>query len=124
MSLDHAADTSWETISHRLAEMLNAGTFATWFGNATAIEQDQSRLVVGVPNEPLNISALQIVLNKQRIQGWPSGSAIDSEDTLRFSVLTGVRPLIERYPLEKVAEAYHRMLSGKARFRVILTMGS
>ena len=81
-------------------------------------------LVVGVPNEPLNISALQIVLNKQRIQGWPSGSAIDSEDTLRFSVLTGVRPLIERYPLEKVAEAYDRMLSGKARFRVVLTMGS
>src|SRR3954452_24330057 len=51
MSLDPAADTSWETISHRLAEMLNAGTFATWFGNATAIEQDQSRLVVGVRNE-------------------------------------------------------------------------
>ena len=80
--------------------------------------------MVCVPNEPLNISALQIVLNKQRIQGWPSGSAIDSEDTLRFSVLTGVRPLIERYPLEKVAEAYDRMLSGKARFRVVLTMGS
>ena len=51
MSLDPAADTSWETISHRLAQMLNAGTFATWFGNATAIEQDESRLVVGVPNE-------------------------------------------------------------------------
>jgi len=81
-------------------------------------------LVVGVPNEPLNISAIQIVLNKQRIQGWPSGSAIDSEDTLRFSVLTGVRPLIERYPLEKVTEAYDRMMSGKARFRVVLTMGS
>src|SRR5437868_12633350 len=51
MSLDPAADTSWETISHRLAQMLNAGTFATWFGNATAIEQDESRLVVGAPNE-------------------------------------------------------------------------
>ncbi len=51
MSLDPAADTSWETISHRLAQMLNAGTFATWFGNASAIEQDESRLVVGVPNE-------------------------------------------------------------------------
>ena len=51
MSLDPAADTSWETISQRLAQMLNAGTFATWFGNATAIEQDESRLVVGVPNE-------------------------------------------------------------------------
>src|SRR4029079_13243801 len=51
MPPDPAADTSWETISHRLAQMLNAGTFATWFGNATAIEQDESRLVVGVPNE-------------------------------------------------------------------------
>jgi chromosomal replication initiation ATPase DnaA len=51
MSLDPAADTSWETISQRLAQMLNAGTFATWFGNAAAIEQDESRLVVGVPNE-------------------------------------------------------------------------
>jgi D-arabinose 1-dehydrogenase-like Zn-dependent alcohol dehydrogenase len=81
-------------------------------------------LVVGVPNDPLSISVMQIVGNKQRIQGWPSGGSIDSEDTLRFSVLTGVRPLIEKYPLEKAAEAYDRMLSGKARFRVVLTMGS
>ncbi len=81
-------------------------------------------LVVGVPNDPLSISVVQIVLRKQRIQGWPSGSSIDSEDTLRFSVLTGVRPMIEKYPLEKAAEAYDRMISGKARFRVVLTMGS
>jgi len=60
---------------------------------------------------------------RQRVQGWPSGSAIDSEDTLRFSVLTGVRPMIETYPLEKAAEAYDRMMSGKARFRVVITMG-
>ena len=78
-------------------------------------------LVVGVPNEPLSISALQIVVQEQRIQGWPSGASIDSEDTLKFSVLTGVRPMIEKYPLEKAGEAYDRMLSGKARFRVVLT---
>jgi D-arabinose 1-dehydrogenase-like Zn-dependent alcohol dehydrogenase len=80
-------------------------------------------LVVGVPLEPISVSVMQIVGLRQNIQGWPSGSAIDSEDTLRFSVLTGVRPMIESYPLEKAAEAYDRMMSGKARFRVVLTMG-
>ena len=80
-------------------------------------------LVVGVPPEPISISVMQIVIGRQKIQGWSSGSAIDSEDTLRFSVLTGVRPMIEPYPLDKAPEAYDRMMSGKARFRVVLTMG-
>ena len=80
-------------------------------------------LVVGVPPEPISTSVMQIVSGRQKVQGWSSGSAIDSEDTLRFSVLTGVRPMIERYPLEKAPEAYDRMMSGKARFRVVLTMG-
>ncbi len=62
-------------------------------------------------------------MTKTSVQGWPSGSAIDWEDTLRFSVLTGVRPMIEKYPLEKVNEAYEQMISGRARFRVVLTMG-
>jgi D-arabinose 1-dehydrogenase-like Zn-dependent alcohol dehydrogenase len=59
---------------------------------------------------------------KRDIQGWPSGTAIDSEDTLRFAELTGVKAMVEKYPLEKVKEAYERMLSGKAEFRVVLTM--
>ena len=80
-------------------------------------------VIVGVSPEPFNISLLQLVLPRRSIQGWPSGTAKDSEDTLRFSVLTGVRPMIERYPLEKAAEAYEQMISGKARFRVVLTMG-
>ncbi len=79
-------------------------------------------LLVGAPQEPLSVNALQLVLPKRSIQGWPSGSAIDSEDTLRFSVLTGVRPMIEKYPLAKVNEAYDQMISGRARFRVVLTM--
>jgi len=62
-------------------------------------------------------------MNRLTVQGWPSGSAIDSEDTLKFSVQSGVRPMIEKYPLEKVADAYQQMISGKARFRVVLTMG-
>ena len=58
------------------------------------------------------------------LQGWAAGTAKDSEDTLQFSALTGVRPMIERYPLEKAAEGYQQMISGRARFRVVLTMGA
>lgn len=80
-------------------------------------------LVIGVGADPLCFSGLQLILPRRTVQGWPSGTAMDSEDTLRFSALTGVRPMIERYPLEKAAEAYEQMMSGKARFRVVLTMG-
>jgi D-arabinose 1-dehydrogenase-like Zn-dependent alcohol dehydrogenase len=80
-------------------------------------------LVVGAAMEPLNITPLQLIMARRDVQGWPSGTAKDSEETLRFSALSGVRPMIERYPLEKVAEAYEQMISGKARFRVVLTMG-
>src|SRR5271154_2056954 len=71
-------------------------------------------LVVGVGPEPLNITPLQLISPRRSIQGWPSGTAKDSEDTLLFSALSGVRPMIERYPLEKVAEGYEQMMSGKA----------
>jgi D-arabinose 1-dehydrogenase-like Zn-dependent alcohol dehydrogenase len=81
-------------------------------------------IVVGVAPEPLSINPLQIILARRSVHGWPSGTAKDSEDTLAFSSLTGVRPMIERYPLEKAAEAYQQMLSGRARFRVVLTMGT
>jgi D-arabinose 1-dehydrogenase-like Zn-dependent alcohol dehydrogenase len=80
-------------------------------------------LVVGATMDPLNITPLQLIMGRRTVQGWPSGTAMDSEDTLRFSVLSGVRPMIERYPLAKVADAYQQMISGKARFRVVLTMG-
>jgi len=81
-------------------------------------------LVVGVPFEPISVSVIQIVLRKNAIQGWPSGSSIDSEDTLRFSALSGVRPMIEKYPLAKVEQAYEQMISGRVRFRAVLTMGA
>lgn len=81
-------------------------------------------LVVGAPFEPMEVSALQLVMGRRDIQGWPSGSAMDSEDTLAFAKATGVRPVIERYPLEKVREAYARMESGNAEFRAVLQMSS
>ena len=79
-------------------------------------------LVVGADAAPISVSPLQLIMGRRSIQGWASGTAKDSEDTLRFSSLSGVRPMIERYPLEKAAEAFQQMISGKARFRVVLTM--
>jgi D-arabinose 1-dehydrogenase-like Zn-dependent alcohol dehydrogenase len=79
-------------------------------------------LVVGAGFEPLTITPLQLISGRKAIQGWASGTARDSEDTLQYSSLTGVRPMIERYPLEKAADGYQQMISGKARFRVVLTM--
>jgi D-arabinose 1-dehydrogenase-like Zn-dependent alcohol dehydrogenase len=79
-------------------------------------------LVIGASPEPLTISPIQLIGARRAIQGWPSGTAKDSEETLAFSAQTGIRPMIERYPLEKAAEAYEQMISGRARFRVVLTM--
>jgi D-arabinose 1-dehydrogenase-like Zn-dependent alcohol dehydrogenase len=61
-------------------------------------------------------------MGSRSVQGWASGTPSDSEDTLRFAALTGVRPMIEKFPLEKAAEGYARMISGHAQFRVVLTM--
>jgi len=80
-------------------------------------------LIVGAGFESLTVTPLQLIGGRKALQGWPSGTAKDSEETLQFSSLSGVRPMIERYPLEKVAEAYEQMISGRARFRVVLTMG-
>ncbi len=79
-------------------------------------------MVLGVELEPIAVTPVQLVSASRSIQGWASGTPTDSEDTLRFSELTGVRPMIETYPLEKAGEAYARMMSGKAQFRVVLTM--
>jgi D-arabinose 1-dehydrogenase-like Zn-dependent alcohol dehydrogenase len=79
-------------------------------------------LIVGAGFESLTVTPLQLIGGRKTIQGWASGTAKDSEDTLRFSSLTGIRPMIERYPLEKAADAYNQMITGKARFRVVLTM--
>jgi D-arabinose 1-dehydrogenase-like Zn-dependent alcohol dehydrogenase len=79
-------------------------------------------MVIGVAFEPLEVTPVQLVNGSRTIQGWATGSSADEEDTLRFAELTGVRPMIETYPLEKAAEGYARMMSGKAQFRVVLTM--
>jgi D-arabinose 1-dehydrogenase-like Zn-dependent alcohol dehydrogenase len=79
-------------------------------------------MVVGATFDPIEVTPLQLISGSRSIQGWSSGTPTDSEDTLRFAELAGVRPMIETYPLEKAGEAYARMMSGKAQFRVVLTM--
>jgi D-arabinose 1-dehydrogenase-like Zn-dependent alcohol dehydrogenase len=79
-------------------------------------------MVIGLGSDPLEVSPLQIVPVSRTIQGWAAGTPTDSEDTMRFAELAGVRPMIETYPLERAAEAYARMMSGNAQFRVVLTM--
>ncbi len=81
-------------------------------------------VILGAAFEPLEVSGLPLILRRQSIMGWPSGTSSDSQDTLSFSVLTGVRSMSEVFPLERAPEAYERMMSGKARFRVVLTTES
>jgi alcohol dehydrogenase/propanol-preferring alcohol dehydrogenase len=85
---------------------------------------DGKLLVVGAPMDPLQVPAFLLIGGRRSVAGWPSGRAIDSEDTLAFAARTGVRPMNEIFPLERAAEGYARMMSGEARFRVVLTTGA
>jgi D-arabinose 1-dehydrogenase-like Zn-dependent alcohol dehydrogenase len=80
-------------------------------------------VIVGAADEALEVPAIPLILGRRSIMGWPSGSSIDSQDTLEFSALTGVRSMNEIFPLERAAEGYEHMMSGKARFRAVLTTG-
>jgi len=82
---------------------------------------DGKLIVVGAAADRIEVDPLVLIGGRRSIGGWPSGTSLDSQDTLAFSVLTGVRAMIEVFPLERTAEAYDRMMSGKARFRVVLT---
>lgn len=81
-------------------------------------------MVLGAAGENIEVAPLALIMGRRAVEGWYSGTSIDAEDTLRFSALSGVRSMNEAYPLERAAEAYDRMISGKARFRVVLTMGT
>jgi D-arabinose 1-dehydrogenase-like Zn-dependent alcohol dehydrogenase len=79
-------------------------------------------MVIGATFDPIEVTPIQLISGSRTIQGWAAGTPADSEDTLRFAELSGVRPMIETFPLEKAAEGYERMISGNAQFRVVLTM--
>jgi D-arabinose 1-dehydrogenase-like Zn-dependent alcohol dehydrogenase len=80
-------------------------------------------ILVGNPDQSLEVQGRLLIAGRRSVSGWPSGSPIDSQDTLAFCALTDVRPMTEVFPLERAAEAYERMMSGKARFRVVVTTG-
>ena len=101
-----------------LATVTDAKTMSSVIGG---LGIDGKLMVVGASGEPIEVSPLQLIGARRSISGWPSGTSADSEDTLKFSLLANVRPMIETFPLVQAAEAYQRMMSGKARFRVVLT---
>jgi D-arabinose 1-dehydrogenase-like Zn-dependent alcohol dehydrogenase len=80
-------------------------------------------IVVGAPDEPLQVSGVFLLMGRRSVLGWPSGKSLDSQEAMAFSEMSGVRAMIETYPLERALDAYQRMMSGKARFRVVLTTG-
>jgi D-arabinose 1-dehydrogenase-like Zn-dependent alcohol dehydrogenase len=103
-----------------LATVTNGPAMAAAIGG---LANDGTLLIVGAAFEPIEFSALALIGGRKSIKGWPSGTSADSEDTLDFSVLEGVRPMIETVPLADAQQAYDKMMSGKARFRMVLTHG-
>ncbi len=103
-----------------LATVTNAEAMSTTLGG---LGINGKLIVIGAPYEPLAVPAFPLIAGRRSVAGWYSGTSIDSQDTLSFSTLTGVRAMTEIYPLERAAEAYERMMSGKSRFRVVLTTG-
>jgi D-arabinose 1-dehydrogenase-like Zn-dependent alcohol dehydrogenase len=81
-------------------------------------------IIVGVPEKPIAINTIPLIMGNRQVHGWASGTGMDSEDTLNFSALTGVKPKIETFPLDRAPDAFARMESGKARFRVVITTGA
>jgi D-arabinose 1-dehydrogenase-like Zn-dependent alcohol dehydrogenase len=87
------------------------------------LSPDGKLLVPAAPAEPLIVNVFSLIVARRSIAGWYSGTAKDSQDTMEFSALADVHPMIEKYPLDRVAEAYEQMHSGRVRFRVVLTFG-
>jgi D-arabinose 1-dehydrogenase-like Zn-dependent alcohol dehydrogenase len=127
----HYIDSGTEDAAAALQKLGGARVILATAPSAKAISAlvdglsvDGTLLVPAAPAEPLTVSVLPLIMGRRSVAGWYSGTARDSQDTLEFSALNGVHPMIEKYPLTRVAEAFEHMHSGKVRFRVVLTMGS
>ena len=103
-----------------IATVTNADAMSAVLGGIAA---NGVLVVIGAAG-PMTVNPVMLLSGRVSVKGWYSGTAIDSQDTLKFSALTGVQSMNEIFPLERAAEAYERMMSGKARFRVVLDMGS
>jgi D-arabinose 1-dehydrogenase-like Zn-dependent alcohol dehydrogenase len=123
-------DSETQDVAAELAKLGGAKVILATVTNAEAMTATLGGLAVhgklliaGAPHEPLKVAVLPLIGGRRSIMGWYSGTAVDSQDTLAFSKLAGVKTMTEVFPLERAAEAYERMMSGKARFRVVLSMG-
>ena len=126
----HYIDSSAVDTVAELQKLGGARVILATAPNANAISDvvgglgiDGNLVIPAAPNDPLTVGVFPLLMGRRQISGCYSGSARDSQDTLEFSALTGVHPMIEKFPLSRVAEAYERMHSGKVRFRAVLTMG-
>jgi len=124
-------DNAAQDVSAELQKLGGARVIIATLTDADAMSSSidglghQGKLVIlGVPGDPLKVPAIPLIMQKRAVAGWPSGTSIDSEDTLKFSSLFGVKAMIEKYPLDKAPEAFERMMSGKARFRVVIETGA
>ena len=104
-----------------LATATNAQAMSASIGG---LSLDGRLIVLGADFTPMQLNTVSLIGKRSGLYGWPSGSSMDSEDTMKFSAMTGVRPMIETFPLEEAQEAYDRMMSNKARFRVVITTGN
>jgi D-arabinose 1-dehydrogenase-like Zn-dependent alcohol dehydrogenase len=126
----HTIDSKTQNVAEELNKLGGAQAVLSTVTNSRAISAvidgikvGGKLIVVGASAEPIEVSPFQLIGASRTIQGHASGASIDSEDTLDFSALANVRPMIETMPLERAAEAYDRMMSGGARFRMVLTTG-
>jgi D-arabinose 1-dehydrogenase-like Zn-dependent alcohol dehydrogenase len=125
----HYIDASAQDVVAELQKLGGANVILATAPNAAAISAlvdglspDGKLLVPAAPAEPLAINVFSLIMKRSSVAGWYSGTAKDSQDTLEFCALSGVHPMIEKYPLDQVAEGYEQMHSGRVRFRVVLTM--
>lgn len=131
LGADHYIDAKANDPAEALQELGGAKVILATAPSGAAITsvvgglgRDGTLLVVAAANEAIEVSPMDLIMGRRSVKGWPSGSAHDSEDTLNFSALTGVEPMIETYPLSEANEAYDRMINNQARFRVVLLPGS
>jgi D-arabinose 1-dehydrogenase-like Zn-dependent alcohol dehydrogenase len=128
LGAQHYIDSTTQNVASELTKLGGARAILATLTDAKSMSDavgglgvDGKLMVIGASMEAIEVPPLALISARRSIAGWPSGTASDSEDTMDFSVLSNIRPLIETYPLERATEAYERMMSGKARFRVVLT---
>jgi D-arabinose 1-dehydrogenase-like Zn-dependent alcohol dehydrogenase len=124
-------DSTAENVAEALSKLGGARVILATVTSAQAMSDaiaglgvDGKLLIVGAAPEPVQVPPLALIGGRRSVAGWPSGTSRDSEDTLEFSVLAGIRSMNEVFPLERAPEAYELMMSGKARFRAVLTTGA